>query len=129
MNTRRTVTTGSKYEEMAGYSRAVIEDDGWIFVSGTVGYNFETGELPETAGEQAKQSLATIGWALSEAGAGFADIVRVRVYVPDPEDVVAVSQVLKSTLEPNRPANTTVCSPLAVPECKVEIEVTARVRG
>lgn len=129
MNTRRTISTGSKYEEMAGYSRAVIEDDGWIFVSGTVGYNFETGELPETVGEQAKQSLATIGWALSEAGAGFADIVRVRVYVPDPEDVAAVSQVLKSTLEPNRPANTTVCSPLAVPECKVEIEVTARVRG
>ena len=129
MNTRRTISTGSKYEEMAGYSRAVIEDDGWIFVSGTVGYNFETGELPETAGEQAKQSLATIRWALSEAGAGFADIVRVRVYVPDPDDVMAVSQVLKSTLEPNRPANTTVCSPLAVPECKVEIEVTARVRG
>jgi enamine deaminase RidA (YjgF/YER057c/UK114 family) len=52
----------------------------------------------------------------------------VRVFVPDPDDVAAVSAVLKRRLGHARPANTTVCTPLAVPGCKVEIEVDA-IRG
>ncbi|MGH1477498.1 MAG: RidA family protein [Geminicoccales bacterium] len=124
---RRHIFTGSKYEELAGYSRAVVVDDR-IFVSGTVGYDFKTGELPSSAADQAGQALDTIAWSLEQAGSGLGDIVRVRVYVPDPDDVVDVSKVLKKRLGPAYPANTTICAPLAVPECKVEIEVEA-IRG
>ena len=53
------------------------------------------------------------------------DIVRTRVYVPDPNDVAAVAGVLKRRLGFTAPANTTVCAPLAVPEARVEIEVEA----
>jgi enamine deaminase RidA (YjgF/YER057c/UK114 family) len=56
-------------------------------------------------------------------------VVRVRVYVPDRADVIAVSGVLKRRLGDNRPANTTLCSALAVEGAKVEIEVTARRRA
>ena len=126
MTQRKRIYTGSKYEELAGYCRAVCDDDGWIFVSGTVGYDFKTGHLPETARGQAAQALLTIEEVMAEANATMADIVRVRVYVPDPDDVVEVSAVIKAKLGSVRPANTTICSPLAVPECKVEIEVTAR---
>ena len=45
--------------------------------------------------------------------------------MPDPDDVVDVSTVLKKHLGKAYPANTTICAPLAVPECKVEIEVEA----
>lgn len=124
---RRHIFTGSKYEELAGYARAVVVDDR-IFVSGTVGYNFKTDELPSSTADQADQALDTIAWSLEQAGASLGDIVRVRVYVPDPDDVVDVSKVLKDRLGPARPANTTICAPLAVPECKVEIEVEA-IRG
>ena len=55
-------------------------------------------------------------------------MVRVRVFVPDPDDVGAISAVLKRRLGHIRPANTTVCAPLAAPGCKVEIEVDA-IRG
>lgn len=124
---RKLIFSGSKYEELAGYARAVVVDDR-IFVSGTVGYDFKTGHLPKTAPAQTRQALDTIEAALRAADSGLADVVRVRVFVPDPADVVPVSTVLKKRLGATRPANTTVCSPLAVPECKVEIEVEA-IRG
>ena len=125
---RRThVFSGSRYEELAGYARAVVVGDR-IFVSGTVGVDFATGEMPEGADDQASQALDTIERALAEAGSDLGDVVRVRVYVPDPGDVVRVSGVLKARCGAARPANTTVCAPLAVPDAKVEIEVDA-IRG
>ena len=68
MGGRRHIFTGSKYEELAGYARAVVVDDR-IFVSGTVGYDFKTGELPETAEGQTEQALNTIAWSLEASGA------------------------------------------------------------
>ena len=128
MSGRRShVFSGSKYEELAGYARAVVVGDR-IFVSGTVGVDFATGTMPETVEGQAHLALDTIERALQEAGSELGDVVRARVYVPDPADVVAVSGVLKARLGAARPANTTVCAPLAVPDCRVEIEVDA-IRG
>ena len=124
---RKHVFSGSVYEEMAGYARAVIVDDR-IFVSGTVGVDFASGELAEGAKAQTAIAVATIQSALKEANSDLCDIVRLRVYVPDSADVLAVSEVLKDHIGFTRPANTTVCAPLAVPGAKVEIEVDA-IRG
>ena len=124
---RTHVFSGSRYEELAGYARAVVVGDR-VFVSGTIGVDSATGVMPEGAEDQASQALDTIERALAEAGSGFKDVVRVRVYVPDPDDVMAVSGVLKARCGAARPANTTVCAPLAVPGARVEIEVDA-IRG
>jgi enamine deaminase RidA (YjgF/YER057c/UK114 family) len=124
---RRFISSGSPGEEMAGYSRAVVDGD-WIFVSGTVGFDYATMTMPETIAAQTEQALHTIDAALAQAGATLTDVVRVRVYVPDRGDVPAVSAIVKRRLGPARAANTTVCSPLAVEGAKVEIEVTARKR-
>ena len=124
---RRFISSGSPYEELAGYSRAVVDGD-WVFVSGTVGQDFATMRMPESAESQAEQALDTIAGALEAAGASLMDVVRVRVYVPDRDDVIAVSGAIKRRLGAARPANTTVCCPLAVEGAKVEIEVTARLR-
>lgn len=123
----RFIQSGSKWEELAGYSRAVVDGD-WVFVSGTVGQDFKTGVIPPTAREQAQLALTTIATALAEADASLTDVVRVRVYIPDRGDVVDVSTVLRERFGSHRPTNTTVCSPLAVEGAKVEIEVTARRR-
>ena len=122
---RRFISSGSPYEELAGYSRAVVDGD-WVFVSGTVGQDFATLTMPDSAAAQAEQALDTIEAALAQATAGLMDVVRVRVYVPDRADVIAVSAVIKRRLGAARAANTTVCCPLAVEGAKVEIEVTAR---
>jgi len=121
---RRFVSSGSPWEALAGYSRAVV-DGRWVFVSGTVGYDLRTNTWPPTAETQTEMSLDTIERALREAGAALLDVVRVRAFVPDRANVEAVSGVLKNRLGAARAANTTVCSPLAVDEAKVEIEVTA----
>lgn len=127
MSGRRFIHSGSPWEEMAGYARAVVDGE-WIFISGTVGVDFATGRFAPTAEAQTAQALDTIAAALAQADATLADVVRVRVYVPDRADVAAVSAVLKARMGDNRPANTTVCCPLAVAEALVEIEVTARRR-
>jgi len=124
MSTRKFVSSGSPWEALAGYSRAVV-DGRWVFVSGTVGYDLRTNTWPPTAAAQAETSLDTIERALREAGAGLLDVVRVRVYVPDRGDVEAVSGVIRKRLGAARAANTTVCSSLAVENARVEIEVTA----
>lgn len=121
---RRFISTGSKYEAMAGYSRAVV-DGRWVFVSGTVGADFKTGRFADGVVAQSEQAIDTIEWALDQAGAGITDIVRVRVIIPNPGDVTAVSTVVARRLGAAKAANTTICSPLAVPEALVEIEVTA----
>jgi enamine deaminase RidA (YjgF/YER057c/UK114 family) len=124
---RRHISSGSPWEALAAYSRAVVDGDD-IFVSGTVGVDPASLEFPPTAREQAERALDIIAAALAQVPATLEDVVRVRVYIPDRADVVAVSEVLARRFGQTRPANTTVCSPLAVAEARVEIEVTARVR-
>jgi enamine deaminase RidA (YjgF/YER057c/UK114 family) len=124
MSPRRFVSSGSPWEAIAGYSRAVV-DGRWVFVSGTAGYDARASKWPPAADAQATVALDIIERALGEAGATLVDVVRVRVYVPDRADVAAVSTVIKQRLGAARAANTTVCGPLAVENARVEVEVTA----
>ena len=127
MTQRTHIFSGSIYEEMAGYARAVIVDDR-IFVSGTVGVDFETGDMPDSAEDQTSLAVNTIEKALTDANSGLHDITRLRVFAPNPDDVMAISGVLKARIGFTYPANTTVCCPLAVPGARVEIEAEA-IRG
>ena len=120
---RRWISSGSPWEEMAGYARAVVQGD-WVFVSGTVGIDAGTGMLPDTAQAQTECALDIIERALAQVPARLDDTVRVRAYVPERSDVAAVAAVLKQRLGLARPTNTTVCCPLAVEGARVEIELT-----
>lgn len=126
--TRRLISSGSKFEELARYSRAVVDGD-WIFVSGTIGPDPATGVLPPEVAIQARNCFATIERALADAGSSLADVVRCRVYVTRREFVADVSAVLAEKFDRIRPANTTVVCELPPPDAKVEIEVTARRRA
>lgn len=123
--TRRLISSGSPFEEVGGYSRAVV-DDPWVFVAGTSG--FANGQIAETVEEQAEQAFATIAAALAEAGSSLADVVRVRVYLAKAEDFERVAKICGKHFKGIRPANTTVACALVDPRMKVEIEVTARKR-
>ncbi|MDO5604091.1 MAG: RidA family protein [Paracoccus sp. (in: a-proteobacteria)] len=127
MKERWTINSGSRFEELAGYSRAVIDGE-WIFISGTAGFNFDDGTISDDAAEQTRQSLRTIAATLDKAGASLADIVRVRVFIRDRADVIPVSRILGETFADPRPANTTILCGFAEESMKVELEVTARKR-
>ncbi len=122
--TRQRIYSDSRFEELAGYARAVVEGD-WIFVSGTSGHDQPTGVISDDVRDQTRQSLKTIRAALERAGAVLEDIVRIRVYVSDRAHIVPVSEVLKETFDHSRPTNTTVVCQLAEDPMKVELEVTA----
>ena len=121
---RERIYSNSRFEELAGYARAVVDGD-WIFVSGTSGHDQPTGAISEDVQDQTRQSLKTIRAALEDAGAVLEDIVRVRVYVSDRAYIMPVSEVLKETFDHARPTNTTVVCQLAEDPMKVELEVTA----
>jgi enamine deaminase RidA (YjgF/YER057c/UK114 family) len=124
---RRLISSGSRFEAEAGYSRAVIDGD-WIFVAGTTGFDYAAMTIAEDPAEQARQTFRNIAAALAEASAGLADVVRVRYYVPDLADWPAIVPVLGEVFGSIRPAATALVCGLVDPRMKIEIEVTARRR-
>jgi enamine deaminase RidA (YjgF/YER057c/UK114 family) len=122
---RKLISSGSKFEELARYSRAVVDGD-LIAVSGTIGADPRTGRMPESAEEQARNSFTVIESALRQAGASLANVVHCRVFVTGMDHVQDTIRVLAEKFDHIRPANTTVICQLPVPGAKVEIEVLAR---
>ncbi|KAK4091042.1 hypothetical protein Purlil1_4622 [Purpureocillium lilacinum] len=122
---RNNISSSSAFEAEIGYSRAVVVDD-WIVVSGTTGYNYQTGEISDDVAEQAQQILVNVDAALREAGASMADVVRVRYILPDRREFPKTWPVLKKWFGEVRPAATMVESGLMKEEMKIEIEVTAK---
>ena len=126
---RRLIATGSPFEQAYGYSRAVV-DDNYVFVVGTTGYDYANMTMPEDVSAQTRNIWATIARTLEEAGSGIAHIVRATYYVCDRADLEPVLLVCGDVLRDVRPASSIlVVAGLLRPEMKVEIEVTARVRG
>lgn len=125
--TRRLVTTGSAFEEMFAYSRAVVQGD-WCFVAGTTGFDYAAMTMPERAEDQARNALATIAKALDAAGFKLADVVRVTYVLTDAALRHEIAPALREAFGEVRPASTMFVAGLIEPAMKVEIEVTA-VRG
>ncbi|WP_138423483.1 RidA family protein [Maritimibacter alexandrii] len=123
---RKHITSGSPFEAQIGYSRAVAVD-GWVFVSGTTGYDYATMEMPADVAQQAANALATIGKALAEAGGSLDDVVQVKYILPDGNDFEACWPVLSKAFATARPAATMIEARLMNPEMKIEIEAVARV--
>lgn len=123
--TRQHISSGSPFEDQIGYSRAVVQD-GWVFVSGTTGYDYATMTMPESVVDQARNTLVTIEKALAEAGASLDDVVRVHYLLPDPNDFELCWPVLRAAFGVAKPAATMIVARLMNPEMKIEIEVTAK---
>ncbi len=124
---RRLISSGSSFEAEIGYSRAVV-DGGWVFVSGTTGFDYATMTIAADVASQCEQALRNIDTALREAGAEMADLVRVRYILPDAGDFPACWPILRRWLGKIRPAATMLQAGLADPRMRIEIEATARLR-
>jgi enamine deaminase RidA (YjgF/YER057c/UK114 family) len=124
---RTRFSSGSRFEEEIGYSRAVIDGD-WIFVSGTTGYDYATMTIEPGVVEQCEQTFKNIEAALRQAGGRIDDIVRVTFILPDRADWPPCWPVVKKWLGRAKPASTMMVAGLQGPEMRIEIEVTARLR-
>ena len=121
---RRLIPGHSPYEPVVGYSRAVVSD-GQVHVSGTAPIPAE-GDPPEGAYEQMRLCLEIVGGALAQAGAGFEDVVRTRIYLTDAEDWQEAARAHGEVFSEIRPASTAVVvKALLDPRWRVEIEAEA----
>lgn len=121
---RQLISSGSRFEEQIGYSRAVAQG-AFVFVSGTTGFNYETMTIEDDVAAQAEQCLRNIEQALREADSSLADVVRVTYVLPDGDDFEACWPVLKKYFGSVRPAAMMISAKLIDPRMKIEIEVTA----
>jgi len=121
----RHISSGSPFENEIGYSRAVVAD-GWVFVSGTTGYDYSNMKMPDRIEDQCRNTLANISKALVKAGSGLNDVVRVRYILPDGAEFSKCWPILRDAFAMARPAATMIEAKLMDPAMKIEIEVTAR---
>jgi len=118
MTQHRTVSSGSEYESVVGYSRAVRTGP-FIAVAGTTGTGADI-----TA--QTRDALRRIEIALQEAGGSLSDVVRTRMYVTDISLWQEVGSVHAEVFGEIRPVSTMVeVSALIAPDLLVEIEADA----
>jgi enamine deaminase RidA (YjgF/YER057c/UK114 family) len=119
------IKSGGVFEDKVGYCRAVVAG-GMVHVAGTTAQGID---IPQDVEGQCASALATIKAALEEAGASFADVVRVVYYLPNPDDFEPCWPLLRDAFGANPPAGTMVACGLIDPKYKIEIEVTAVMPG
>jgi enamine deaminase RidA (YjgF/YER057c/UK114 family) len=123
-NGRKCVSTGSQWEPVVGYSRAVRTGD-FIFVTGTLGLEPD-GRYAPTPKAQARRALEIIIAAIEALGGKVSDVVRTRIYVTDIEHWREVGEAHSEFFESIRPATTMVqVARLIDTEAMVEIEADA----
>ena len=121
---RRMVASGSPYEPVIGFSRAVRVGDR-VLVAGTAPV-WPDGSCDPDPEAQAARCLEIILAALAEAGAGPEHVVRTRMYLLDPADWEAVGRAHGAVFADVRPASTmVVVAALLDPRWRVEIEAAA----
>ena len=116
----RRIASGGVYEPRIGYCRAVVAGR-FIHVSGTVAGP----DVPDDVVAQCQSALGIMERALAEAGASFADALRVRYILPNLADFEPCWPVLSAAFGDNPPAATMISADLIDPRYKIEIELTA----
>lgn len=125
---RRRISSGSPYEPVFGYSRAVAIGPR-VFVSGTAPIMPDGGEPPKDAYGQVHRCFRIIFDALEEAGAEPEDVVRTRVFFTDLGDFEEIQRAHGELFGGIRPATTAVVvKELLDPRWRVEIEADAVIR-
>jgi enamine deaminase RidA (YjgF/YER057c/UK114 family) len=122
---RRRISSGSPYEPVIGFSRAVRVGE-HVHVSGTAPVGLDSGDPYE----QTRRCLEIIFAALAEAGARPEDVVRTRIYATSADDFEEVARALGEVFSEIRPASTyVIVSALLDPTWVVEIEAEAILSG
>jgi enamine deaminase RidA (YjgF/YER057c/UK114 family) len=121
---RKTASSGSKWEPIMGYSRAVRSGN-MIAVTGSVGINAD-GTYSKSLGDQTRRSLMIIRAAIEALGGKLEQVIRTRMYVTDVSKWEEVARVHGELFGEIRPATTIVeVAKLIDADALIEIEADA----
>ena len=121
---RRTASSGSKWEPLMGYSRAVRAGN-LIAVTGTVGINAD-GTYSTSLGEQTRRSLEIIRAAIEALGGRIENVIRTRMFVTDVSKWEEVARVHGEVFAEIRPATSILeVAKLIDADAQIEIEADA----
>ncbi|CAN5488151.1 RidA family protein [soil metagenome] len=121
---RQCASSGSKWEPLMGYSRAVRKGN-FIAVTGTVGIS-ANGQYSADLGEQTRRSLAIIQAAIEKLGGKITDVIRTRMFVTDVTQWEQVAKVHGEVFGEIRPATSIIEIPKLIDAgAQIEIEADA----
>ena len=122
----RAVTTAGAPAPIGPYSQAV-ESGEWLFCSGQIGLDPESGELVGGGvGEEARRALRNLEAVLAEAGLGFERVVKTTIYLVDLGEFSIVNEVYGEFVRAPYPARATVGVAALPRGARVEIEAVAK---
>jgi 2-iminobutanoate/2-iminopropanoate deaminase len=122
------VTSTAAPAPIAPYSQAVATG-GWLYCSGQIGLDPKSGDI--VAGgvvAEARQVFANLAAVLTEAGVGFADVVKTTIYLVDLGDFATVNAIYAERFTEPFPARSTVGVAALPRGARVEIEVITKLR-
>ncbi|MDR1931280.1 MAG: RidA family protein [Spirochaetales bacterium] len=122
---KKQVTSPKAPKAIGPYSQAIRAGD-FLYVSGQLPINAETGKMPEDVSAQARASLGNIGFILEEAGYSRDDIVKTTVFLADMGDFEAVNKEYAEFFQGCVfPARAAVQAARLPKDARVEIEAVA----
>jgi len=124
---REVVHTDKAPQAVGPYSQA-IKSDGFLFSAGQVAIDPAVGKLIDAdVSGQAEQVMENLEAVLTEAGLGFADVVKTTIYLTTMDHFAAVNEIYGARFPANPPARSTVAVAGLPLGALVEIDVVARI--
>lgn len=122
---REVVSTAKAPGAIGPYSQAIKIGD-FVFTSGQIPLNPETGDMPDTIEEQTKQALENVKAILEAAGTSLDNVIKTTVFLKDMNDFVRINEVYATFFKENPPARSAVEIARLPKDANIEIEAIAK---
>lgn len=123
--TRQAISSTGAPAALGPYSQAIAVD-GFVFCSGQLGLDPESGELVDGVAAQADRAMRNLTAVLDAAGLTLADVVKTTIFLADIGDFAAVNEVYARYVPDPPPARSTIQVAALPKGGRVEIEAIAR---
>lgn len=124
---KKVINTPEAPAAIGPYVQAMATDS-LLFVSGQLGIDMATGEIPECVREQAKNSLKNLGSILKEAGIGPENVLKTTVFLTDMADFAKVNELYAEFFNGANPARSCIAVSALPKGGRVEIECIATLK-